>query len=73
MKRSRDVLGAKLPVAERHDELEPWPLRVDFAPEVARFQPPAYAFRLAYPPIRYVSNRLRVSSTGPPSSFGRFA
>jgi len=45
--------------------------RGELVPVLARFQPPRYAFHLAYPPNRHVSNRLRVFIDWTAELFGR--
>ena len=47
--------------------------RGELVPLLAKFQPPPYAFHLAYPPSRYVSNRLRVFIDWVAELFGRLA
>lgn len=47
--------------------------RGELVPLLARFQPPPYEFHLAYPPNRYVSNRLRVFIDWAAELFGRLA
>ena len=47
--------------------------RGELVPLLARFQPPGYAFHLAYPPSRHVSNRLRVFIDWIAELFGRLA
>src|SRR5258708_1526111 len=47
--------------------------RGELIPLLARFQPPAYPFHLAYPPRLYVSNRLRVFIDWAAELFGRLA
>ena len=47
--------------------------RGELVPLLARFQPPAYAFHLAYPPNRYVSTRLRVFIDWVAELFGQLA
>src|SRR2546427_8219575 len=67
-----DTATTEIYTLSLHDALPIFPRpaveRGELVPLLARFQPPAYAFHLAYPPNRYVSNRLACSSTGPLSS-----
>jgi LysR family transcriptional regulator for bpeEF and oprC len=47
--------------------------RGELIPLLARFQPPANPFHLAYLPSRYVSNRLRAFIDRAAELFGRLA
>src|SRR2546427_7011277 len=61
-----DTATTEIYTLSLHDALPIFPRpaveRGELVPLLARFQPPAYAFHLAYPPNRYVSNRLACSS-----------